>query len=62
VTTWTGGELMRVTRAMPCKLTRQSFIHEKRGFLSIHAVDTHGGHWHGRGSEGVAIKLRPCKP
>lgn len=27
----------------------------------IHAVDSHGGHWAGRGSEGISIKLRPVK-
>lgn len=61
VTTWTGGELMRVTKARACKLTRQSWTHGRNGYMSIHAVDIHGGHWHGRGSEGIAIKLRPCK-
>lgn len=59
ITTWTGGKLMTITRAWPCKLTRQSFTHDRNGYLSIHAVDVHGGHWSGRGSEGVAIKLRP---
>lgn len=61
VTTWTGGKLMRVTSAWPCKLTRQSFTHDRGSYLSIHAVDVHGGHWAGRGSDGIAIKLRPVK-
>lgn len=61
ITTWTGGKLMTITRAWPCQLTRQSFTHDRRGYLSIHAVDVHGGHWAGRGSEGIAIKLRPVK-
>ncbi len=61
ITTWTGGELMRVTSARPCTLTRQSYTHDGRGYMSIHAVDVHGGHWAGRGSEGIAIKLRPVK-
>lgn len=61
ITTWTGGHLMTITRAWPCKLTRPSFTHDREGFLSIHAVDPHGGHWYGRGSEGIAIKLHPCK-
>lgn len=61
ITTWTGGELMRVTAARPCRLTRPSFTHDRKGYMSIHAVDVHGGHWAGRGSEGVAIKLRPVK-
>lgn len=61
ITTWTGGKLMTITRAWPCKLTRQSWTHSQNGYLSIHAVDVHGGHWAGRGSEGIAIKLRPVK-
>lgn len=61
ITTWTGGKLMTITRAWPCTLTRQSFTHDRKGYLSIHAVDIHGGHWAGRGSEGMAIKLRPVK-
>jgi len=61
ITTWTGGKLMTIMRAWPCKLTRQSFTHDRNGYLSIHAVDVHGGHWAGRGSEGIAIKLRPVK-
>lgn len=61
IQTWTGGKLMTIIEAKPCKLTRQSFTHDRNGYYSIHAVDVHGGHWHGRGSEGVAIKLRPCK-
>ena len=60
ITTWTGGKLMTITRAWPCKLTRYSFTHGK-SCLSIHAVDVHGGHWAGRGSVGIAIKLRPVK-
>ena len=61
ITTWTGGHLMNVTRSRPCRLTRLSFTHEKRGYRSIHAVDVHGGHWSGRGSDGIAIKLHPVK-
>jgi hypothetical protein len=59
ITTWTGGVLMQVTRAWPCRLTRESFTHDRSGYLSIHAVDVHGGHWAGRGSEGIVIKMRP---
>jgi hypothetical protein len=61
ITTWTGGKIMTITRSVPCRLTRQSFTHDRRGYMSIHAVDVHGGHWAGRGSEGIAIKLRPVK-
>lgn len=61
ITTWTGGKLMTITRAWPCQLTRRSNWHDAKSYLSIHAVDVHGGHWAGRGSEGVAIKLRPVK-
>ena len=62
ITTWTGVRLMTITRAWLCQLTRPSFTHDRRGYLSIHAVDVHGGHWAGRGSEGIAIKMRPVKP
>lgn len=61
ITTWTGGKLMDVTKAKPCELTRQSYTHNRKGYMSIHAVDVHGGHWTGRGSEGIAIKLRAVK-
>lgn len=60
ITTWTGGTLMRVTRSRPCQLTRASYTHDRKSFASFHAVDVHGGHWHGRGSPGICINLRPC--
>ncbi len=59
ITTWTGGKLMTITSQRPCELTRRSFWHDSKSFKSIHAVDVHGGHWTGRGSESIAIKLRP---
>jgi hypothetical protein len=61
VTTWTGGELMRVTYSRPCRLTRQSFTHSRESFRSICATDCHGGQWYGRGSPGIVIKLRARK-
>lgn len=61
ITTWTGGKLMTITRSRPCELTRHSYMHSRRSYMSIHAVDVHGGHWAGRGSNGVLIKLRPVK-
>ena len=61
ITTWTGGHLMPITRTLPCKLTRQSWTHDRQDYMSLRAVDCHGGHWHGRGSAGIAIRLRPCK-
>jgi len=61
ITTWTGGKLMTITRSVPCQLTRQSWTHERNSYRSIRAVDVHGAHWAGRGSEGIAIKLRPVK-
>ena len=61
ITTWTGGKLMTITASRPCALTRASNWHDKGSFKSIHAVDVHGGHWTGRGSEGLAIKLRAVK-
>lgn len=60
ITSWSGGNLMRVTRSVPCTLTRRSWIHGK-AYSSIRATDCHGGRWYGRGSPGVAITLRPCK-
>ncbi len=59
VTTWTGGQLMTVTRSRPCKLTRPSWTHDAGSYRSIRAVDVHGGQWIGRGSDGIAIKLQP---
>lgn len=61
ITSWTGGKLMTITRARGCELTRFSYTHSKKSYMSIHAVDVHGGHWAGRGSEGIAIRLRPVK-
>lgn len=61
ITTWTGGKLMTITRSRSCELTRMSYTHSRGSYRSIHAVDVHGGHWHGRGSEGICIRLRPCK-
>jgi hypothetical protein len=60
ITTWTGGLLMRVTQSWPCQLTRKSHWHGKN-YSCIRATDVHGGRWFGRGSPGVAIKLRPSK-
>lgn len=60
VTTWTGGKLMTVTASRPCRLSRQSFTHNRNSFRSVRARDIHGAMWCGRGSAGVAIKLRPC--
>ena len=59
VTTWTGGTLGRVVYARPCKLSRLSNWHSDKTFRSVRVVDVHGGAWSGRGSPGVAIKLRP---
>lgn len=61
ITTWTGGELMRVIRSVPCKLTRNSYTHSQKYYRSIRARDIHGGLWYGRGSAGIAITLRPAK-
>jgi hypothetical protein len=58
ITTWTGGKLMTVTISRPCQLTRQSFLHDRRAYRSIRARDIHGKNWAGRGSAGIAIKMR----
>ncbi len=59
VVIWTGGKLMTVVSSRPCKLTRQSFTHDRRSYRSVRARDIHGGEWIGRGSDGICIKLRP---
>lgn len=59
ITTWTCGMLMRITKTRSCPLTRSSYTHNRNSYMSVHAVDVHGGHWTGRGSAGVAIKMRP---
>jgi hypothetical protein len=61
ITTWTGGVLARITHRRHCRLTRQSFMHDRRDYSSFRARDCHGQNWYGRGSPGIAIKLRPCK-
>lgn len=59
ITTWSGGKLMTVIRSRPCQLTRRSNWHSRDSYMSIRARDVHGGEWCGRGSAGIAIKLRP---
>jgi len=39
-------------------IASRGYSHDSR---SIHAVDPHGGHWHGRGSPGMAIMMHPTK-
>jgi hypothetical protein len=58
ITTWTGGELMRVTYKSPVRLTRLSYLHG-RYIYAIRATDCHGAKWYGRGSPGLAVTLRP---
>lgn len=59
VTTWTGGKLMDITDSRPCALTRRSYTHSAESYRSIRARDVHGREWAGRGSPGIAIRLRP---
>lgn len=61
VTTWSGGVLGYVIRCVPCALTRPSFTHDRRSYRSVRVSDVHGNTWYGRGSAGIAIRLRPCK-
>lgn len=61
ITTWTGGKLMDVTQSWPCQITRPSHWHDSRSYRSIRARDVHGTMWYGRGSAGIAIKMRPMK-
>lgn len=59
VTTWTGGELMQVTRETDWRIFGSHF---NRGSC-ISATDCHGRRWYGRGAgRGMAITLRPRKP
>lgn len=60
VTTWTGGELGKVTGKVECQLTRTSWVHGK-SYWSYWVTDCHGQHWYGRSSPGIAIKLRRVK-
>lgn len=58
VTTWTGGELMTVTRETDWRIFGSS---RNRGSC-VSATDCHGKRWHGRGAgRGMCITLRPCK-
>lgn len=61
ITSWTGGELMKVTQSWPCQLTRSSNWHDSKSYRSIRATDCHGRKWYGRGSAGVCITLRAAK-
>jgi hypothetical protein len=60
ITTWTGGELMKITLWWTVRLTRLSFTHG-RTIRHIQALDCHGKRWWGRGNPGIAIRMRPCK-
>lgn len=58
VTTWTGGELMRVERETDWRIFGSR---HNRGSC-VTARDCHGKRWHGRGAgRGMCIKLRACK-
>ena len=60
-TTWTGGTLGTVVSSRPCKLTRRSYTHDASEYRSVTVRDVHGAYWHGRGSPGISIRLRPSK-
>ena len=59
-TGWKGNILGTVTRSTLVRLTRLSFTHGKY-IRAVQVRDVHGGMWHGRGSEGICITLRPLK-
>lgn len=61
VTTWTGGKLGSVTWSRATKLTRQSYTHNRNSYRTVNMRDVHGNYWTGRGSPGIAIRLRPMK-
>lgn len=56
ITTWTGGELMRVS-------ARWEVPHNwARKMTCVRATDCHGNPWHGRGlGDGMCITLHPSK-
>jgi hypothetical protein len=57
VTSWLGRQLATVTLLKPAKHNR--IVDDN--YYTFRAVDTHGGHWHGRGSKGMAVTLKPSK-
>ena len=59
-TGWKGNILGTVTRSTLVRLTRASHVHGKY-IRAVQVRDVHGGMWHGRGSEGICITLRPLK-
>lgn len=59
-TGWKGNILGTVTRSTLCRLSRWSSVHGKY-IRAVQVRDVHGGMWHGRGSEGICITLRPLK-
>jgi hypothetical protein len=59
-TGWKGNTLGAVVHASPVTLTRRSVWHGSH-MLAVRVRDVHGAMWHGRGSPGVLINLRPMK-
>lgn len=58
ITTWTGGELMRVERETGWRI----FGSRRNMGACVTARDVHGKRWYGRGAgRGMCIKLRACK-
>ncbi len=56
LTTWTGGELARVT------IRRKTLAGFGRGQTYIRATDARGAEWYGRGAgEGMAMRVRRAK-
>lgn len=60
LTGWKGNTLGTVIASWPIKLTRRSWVHGKN-YSHFRIRDVHGAMWHGRGSPGVAIRLRAMK-
>jgi hypothetical protein len=61
LTTWKGRVLAKAWGSRPCKLARTSFLHDARSYRSYWFRAPDGGLWHGRGSAGIVIKVRPVK-
>lgn len=61
VTGWKGNKLGDIIQASTVRLAQWSAFHGK-SMLAVKVRDVHGGLWYGRGSPGICINLRACKP
>ena len=61
ITGWKGNTLGSIISRNPYRLTRLSFT-PGRTINAYRVRDIHWQFWHGRGSPGICITLRPMKP